>query len=261
MNIAAIQLEICDNKNMSGRIKDVDFLLSGIYNGQTKPDLVLLPELWGAGFFNFNDYARNSEPLKGKTFEFLAAWAVKLQAVIHGGSIIESDGRELFNTSLLIGEDGSLLASYRKMHLFGYKSRENKILTKGTSPVTVKTGLGVLGLSTCYDLRFPEQYRRMADHGAEIFLVTSAWPEPRLEHWRLFNQARAVENQCWLISCNCSGIQGGVGYAGHSMTVSPSGRIAAEAGKEACILWSVADLAEVHENRREFPFLADRFSI
>ena len=258
MNIAAIQLEINDNDSKATRFKTVDILLSKIQSAEKKPDLILLPETWGCGFFDFENYSKEAESLEGATFQLLSSWASKLDTFILGGSIIEADGENLFNTSILINREGNIQAKYRKMHLWGHQSKEADLLERGQSPVVVNTEFGSVGLSTCYDLRFPEQYRQMVDEGAEIFLIVSAWPDTRINHWRLFNQARALENQCWLVSCNCSGVQKGSRFGGHSMTVSPMGEILAEAGTEAYVLWSELDLAKVRECRKQLPFLADR---
>ena len=260
MKIAAIQLSVNDG-GKAGRFKKLDAILSRIYAGPEKPDLILLPELWGCGYFDFDSYAREAEALDGETFRFLSAWALKTGAFIFGGSIIEADGGGLFNTALFINRRGGLEAAYRKIHLFGYQSREPLLLGRGLAPAAVETDLGVFGISTCYDLRFPEQYRAMADMGAEIFLVAAAWPEERIEHWRLFNRARALENQSWAVSCNCAGKHLGKRYGGFSVTVSPMGEIIAEAGAEPCVLWSEIDPAAAREYRAAYPALADRVKL
>lgn len=258
MQIATIQLAVEDGAGRQQRLKMVDEILEKIADGDRKPDLILLPEIWGCGFFDFDGYPDNAESLEGPTFELLSGWAKKLDCHILGGSIIEKDGEKLHNTSLFIGRTGELIGSYRKIHLFGFESREQQILTRGRSAMVFDTEFGKIGVSTCYDLRFPEQYRAMVDQGAEILLIASAWPEARLAHWRLFNQTRALENQCWLVSCNCAGTQKGSCYAGHSMTVSPAGEIVAEAEAEPCVLWSELDRSLVEKMRNTFPALADR---
>lgn len=255
--VATIQLEVSGSQNQKQRTERVNDLLSTLTQDAQKPDLILLPEIWGCGFFGFDGYAGSAEPLQGPTFELLSRWAETIGCWILGGSIIERDGKELYNTSILLDRQGRLTGTYRKVHLFGYQSQERELLTRGKKPVVLETEWGKIGLSTCYDLRFPEQYRAMVDEGAETFLVVSAWPEARLHHWRLFNQARAAENQCWLVSCNCAGTQG-KRYGGHSMTVSPTGDIVAEADDKAGILWSKIDMGKVREARETFPVLKDR---
>ena len=261
MLIAAIQLAVEDGCGRQDRLYMVDLILQEISESGRKPDLILLPEIWGCGFFNFDGYSEEAEELGGSTFLLLSDWAKKLNCYILGGSIIEKSGEKLHNTSLFIDSQGDFLGSYRKMHLFGFESKEQQLLVRGEQVKVFETSFGKVGISTCYDLRFPEQYREMVDRGAEILLIVSAWPEARLTHWRLFNQTRTLENQCWLVSCNCAGVQCGGRYAGHSMTVSPAGEIATEAGEEACVLWSEVDLAEVERMRNTFPALADRVPV
>ncbi len=260
ITVAAIQLQVDAEASYEARLIQVDTILREIADADQSPDMILLPEIWGCGFFDFDHYHECAEALCGTTFAMLSKWAQRLNCWILGGSIIERSGNGLYNTSLLLNRRGELIASYRKMHLFGYQSQERRLLTAGNAPVVVDTEFGKLGLSTCYDLRFPEQYRKMVDLGATIFCVVSAWPESRLAHWRLFNQVRAVENQCWLVSCNCAGVQGG-SYAGHSMLVDPMGQIVSEAGKNACVHWSTMDVSMVEEARKAFPALADRINI
>ena len=124
--------------------------------------------------------------------------------------------------------------------------------------VVIETELGKIGMSTCYDLRFPELFRRMVDKGAELFLVTSGWPYPRLEHWLMFNRIRAIENTAFLVSSNCVGINRGARFCGHSMMVDPWGVIVTSGGDEECILQAEIDLKKVETTRKEFPALSDR---
>ncbi|MCL2498074.1 MAG: carbon-nitrogen family hydrolase [Symbiobacteriaceae bacterium] len=258
LNITTIQLAINDQQKIDGRLRIVERSLSHAATLEDKPGLIILPELWGVGFYGFDNYAAAKEELTGRTFQMLAHWAVTLGCYIHGGSIIEDGGDSLYNTSLFISPQGTLVGSYRKIHLYGYQSREQELLARGNSTTLVDTPWGRVGLSTCYDLRFPELYRKLSAQGATIMLVCSAWPEVRLEHWRLFNQARAVENQSWLISCNCTGTMAGFTFAGHSMIVSPTGEILAEAGGQSSVTTSSIDTGWVNTYRADFPVLKDR---
>jgi predicted amidohydrolase len=120
------------------------------------------------------------------------------------------------------------------------------------------SAIGTLGFAVCYDLRFPELFRAFASQGTEIFLVPSAWPAARLGHWRLLAQARALENQAYLVGCNAAGEDHGTALAGHSMVVSPWGEVVAEAGDEPTVLRATIDLETVRSAREEFPALRDR---
>jgi predicted amidohydrolase len=258
MNIAMLQLEVNAHQSKQERIEHVKDKLAQMHRENRQPHLVLLPEIWGTGFFNFENYSKESEELQGQTYSALAPWAQKLGSYILTGSFVEKEGKDLFNTSLLINPGGNIAARYRKIHLFGYRSREPEVLTPGSDITVTATEFGVWGITTCYDLRFPELYRKMVDKGAEGFLVVAAWPLPRLEHWSLFNKARAVENQCYLISCNCAGSHGGVTFGGHSMAVDPWGDCIASAGEKEAVVWAEIDPGEVKKNRQSFPMLKDR---
>ncbi|WP_131738410.1 carbon-nitrogen family hydrolase [Actinomadura roseirufa] len=223
-------------------------------------DLVVLPELWLPGYFAFGSYPEFAEPLDGDTVTAAREWARRLGCHLHMGSVLERarDGR-LYNTAVLIGPDGEIAHTYRKIHVFGYRSREAELLTPGDRVATVPTDLGRLGTTTCYDLRFPELYRALADQGAESVVVCSAWPLVRLAHWRLFTSVRAVEEQVVLIACNAVGEQAGSGpLGGHSRVVDPWGEVLVEAGTDEGITWCDVDTTVVAKARAEFPVLADR---
>jgi predicted amidohydrolase len=229
-------------------------------------DLILLPEHWPFGFLSFARYDGDSEDLDGPTVRTLRAKARELNAYLFMGSFVERGPHfvkgvyetGLFNTSVLINPLGEIAGRYRKIHLFGHEGEEKRLLQPGTEIVVVPTPWGRAGLSICYDLRFPELYRKMMERGADFFLVASAWPAVRLESWILFNRARANENLAYLFSCNCAGSQGEHRYGGHSLFVDPLGKVIAEAGDGECILSAVVDPGLTARVRKDFPALNDR---
>ena len=150
--------------------------------------------------------------------------------------------------------EGTLVHTYRKVHLFGYGSREQELLTPGDRV----DGSGTLALSTCYDLRFPELFRAQVDGGSQLFLVAAAWPLARLAHWQVLLRARALENQSFLLACNAAGRQGSVELAGRSAVVDPWGTVVAEAGAGPQTLVVDVDPDLAVRARKEFPALADR---
>jgi predicted amidohydrolase len=223
-------------------------------------DLVVLPELWAAGYFAFDRYPELAEPLEGPTVAVGREWAHTLGAYVHLGSLIErdEDGR-LFNTAVLLAPDGGIVHTYRKIHVFGYASREAELLTPGDGLEVVGTPFGRIGATTCYDLRFPELWRALVDRGAQTVVVPAAWPAARREHWRLFTTCRAVEEQVLLVAVNAVGRQaGGVELGGHSRIVAPWGTVLAEAGTAEEVVCCDVDPAVVDAVRAEFPVLADR---
>ena len=249
----SIQLEIGDESKPQ-RIERAEALLDQASDG----DLVILPEIWNIGYFCFDLYSKESEPIDGETATRMSAKARKHGCYLHAGSFVEQRDGKLYNTSLLFDPEGKRIAAYRKIHLYGYGSKESQILSRGSEVVVVDTALGKIGLCTCYDLRFPELFRAMLDKGAELFLVTSGWPYPRLEHWLMFNRIRAIENTAYLVSSNGTGVNRGVQFCGHSMMVDPWGVILTSGGDEPCILKADIDMDRVAAVRGKFPAVSDR---
>lgn len=234
-------------------------------------DLVVLPELWSAGGFAAREWEERSQALDGALPPALAPLAAAVRetgAVLHTGSVVErspspgEEGRHLWNTSVVLGPGGDVVATYRKIHRFGFGGGEPVLMEAGADVVVTDLPAPAdaltVGLSTCYDLRFPELYRLQVDLGAELFVVPAAWPAPRVEAWRLLLRARAVENQCFVVACNTAGEHAGVVMGGRSAVVDPWGAVLAEAGTGQEVLSVELDTAQVATARRDFPVLADR---
>jgi len=217
-------------------------------------DLIVLPEL----FTHCRDF-KAGESIPGPTTEVFARLAREKGSYIVMGSMLEVDEhRRMFNTSVLIDRRGTICARYRKIHLFSYRSEEKRSLIAGTEVVVTLTELGVIGLSICYDLRFPELYRAMVKQGAEIIVCPAAWPSPRLEHWIALNRARAIENQCYFIGCNQVGTPvPTTTFVGGSMITDPWGETLVAAGNAEGIITAVIDVAVVNQVRKEYAFLND----
>jgi predicted amidohydrolase len=170
-------------------------------------ELVALPELWSCHGLE-EAYGENAEPILGPTTDFLGGLARELSVYVLGGSILEGEpgARQLFNTSTFFDPSGALVAAYRKIHLFDVKAPdreyvESGIVAPGREIVTAKAGVATLGLSVCYDLRFPELYRLLALRGAEVLAVPAAFTlQTGKDHWELLLRARAVENQAYLVA-------------------------------------------------------------
>lgn len=264
MRVHVIQVAYDDREPVAERTSRV----AEMVRDQRGADLVVLPELWAHGGFAAESWAGRAEGLDGSTISAVAAAARSIGAVVHAGSIIESgtggpEGRNLWNTSVLLDTTGGIIATYRKIHRFGFGAGEPEILECGEEIVTRRVGLGMagpwnVGLATCYDLRFPEMFRRLLGEGAELFLVPAAWPAPRVEHWTLLGRARAIENQSFVIQCNTAGTHSGLTMGGHSQVVSPLGEVLASAGGSEEILRVEIDHATLRAYREDFPALGDR---
>ena len=227
-------------------------------------DLVALPE-------NFS-FLRSeglripcAEPLSGPLVARLSALARELHVWLLAGSLPESipGSEKVHNTSILFDRSGSLRAVYRKIHLFdvrlpgGPELTESQAVEPGSEPVVVQTEFGPLGLSICYDLRFPELYRRLALAGARVLLVPSAFTETTgRDHWEVLLRARAVENQCFVLAPAQWGRHSGRRASwGHSLAIDPWGRIVAEKPEGVGVLAVEVDLSVVDRVRAGLPVL------
>lgn len=255
MRVACVQIE---PRGAQPRARFLDEVGAGM-RAAPGADLYVLPELWSIGYFAFDRYADEAEPLDGPTVTAMAHVARSLDAHVHVGSVLErGDDGGLYNTSVLLSPDGEVKAAYRKMHVFGHQSRERELVSAGDE-IVVADVLGTrVGLAICYDLRFPELFRRMVDQGAELFVVPATWPAARAEHWSLLLQARAVENLAVVIGCNATGTNGGVPIGGRSAVVGPWSDVLARAESSAGVLTADVDPDSIREARANFSALADR---
>jgi predicted amidohydrolase len=238
-------------------------------------DLVVLPEVFTVGYFAFDAYARRAESLAGPTLTRLSERAAERGVALLAGTLVEDlaataretdvdtpDGEGLANTAVLFDADGERRAVYRKHHLFGYKSAEAELLTPGESLGVAELTTGgeswTVGVTTCYDLRFPELYRALAEAGCELVCVPSAWPYPRVEHWKLLPRARAIENLCYVAAANGAGTFEEATLLGRSAVYDPWGNTLASTGEGAATVTATLDPGEVERVREEFPAWEDR---
>ena len=207
-----------------------------------------------------------AESLEGETLTLMAQLARELRINLLAGSITEYAPGEAkrYNTSVLFGPDGARLAVYRKIHLFDVDLpgrvtiKESDVKLGGRELVTATTGLGTVGLSICYDLRFPELYRRLASAGARILAIPSAFTFTTGEaHWEVLIRSRAIENQSFVIAPAQFGpnVHGFSDY-GNSMIVDPWGRVLARAPDQEGVIIAPLDMEYLERVRRELPALA-----
>lgn len=256
MKISAVQLCVDGNESADSRIAAVQDWVG--LEAKAGADLVMLPEMWLAGYFGFDTYEGSAEALDGPVVEMLSSLAARNHVHLCAGSIVERLDDKLYNTTLLFDRNGSLVAQYQKIHLFGYGSQEQQLITAGRELVTQKVEGLAVGLSTCYDLRFPELYRQLVDREAELFLVVAGWPFPRVDAWRCLGRSRAIENQAALVGCNAAGNQGGARFAGSTMAFNAWGTPLGELDDRPGVLRVDIDPAAIRSARAEFPALADR---
>jgi omega-amidase len=219
-------------------------------------DLLLLPELWATGY----DLDRSDEyaaPLDAGHFGLMADLAQTHRLCVAGTALEANPGGRPYNTAALYGPDGARVGAYRKVHLWAPLG-EVEHMTPGEALPAFDLPWGRVALAICYDLRFPELWRRYADAGAQLILIPAEWPSRRVEHWRLLLRARAVENQLFVAGCNRAGADADGEFGGHSAVADPWAQVLVEAGPEPGLLVTRLDLDEVARSRRLFPFLADR---
>ena len=266
----ALTLALAQIRVEAGELEaNVDRALSAVARAADRgADLVALPELFNVGYFAFDLYARNAEPFDGETFTRLRNAAAEREVAVLAGSIVEDlaatesvetpADEGLANTAALFDAAGELQLVDRKHHLFGYESAESELLVPGERLETATIGGLTVGVTTCYDLRFPELYRRLVDDGVELILVPSAWPYPRIEHWQTLSRARAIENQAYVATINGSGAFEDATLLGRSSVYDPWGVSLASSGDEPALVTTEIDSGTVADVRAEFPALRDR---
>jgi len=216
--------------------------------------LAVLPEMWSCSF-PYPILSEMAERTPG-IVEKLRRIAVENRLVI-AGSLPEADSGTIFNTNYVLDSTGEIAAKYRKVHLFSLYG-EHLRFGKGEWAGVCSTSLGKIGVMICYDLRFPELARRMALEGAEVICVSALWPEARIKHWSLLLQARAVENQLFVLGCNGCGSEEKITWGGTSAIISPLGTVLSQAGPEEENILGALQAREMEEFRKMIPCFADR---
>lgn len=222
--------------------------------------LAVLPETADYIGKGFKEHAKE---VPGEISEFFSGEAKKYGIYLHGGSItMKNPGGNPYNTSLFYLPDGNLLGEYSKLHMFdvdigdGVSQRESKNICPGDEIALVQTRLAVFGLAICYDLRFPELFRVMADYGAQVLVLPANFTNTTgMAHWEALLRARAIENTCYVIACNQCGEKEAFTSYGHSMVISPWGEILADAGSSPGYVVAEIDLEYLAEVRKRIPSL------
>jgi omega-amidase len=216
--------------------------------------LLLLPELWSSGY-DLENAAKHALATP-EILDELARQAATLQIHI-GGSLLESRPEGLYNTFTWIAPNGAR-AVYRKIHLFRLMS-EDQWLHGGDHLEQAQAPWGPTGLAICYDLRFPELFRRYALDGISAFALSAEWPAKRAMHWQTLLRARAIENQAYLFATNCVGLSGAETFGGHSVILTPWGEALAEGNPTDPELVSAEIETDLVDQARKFmPVFQDR---
>jgi predicted amidohydrolase len=214
-------------------------------------DLVVLPETFTTGFLGDTDLP--SEDMQGPSVAWMKSVAEEFSSAVAGSVVIMEDGHR-YNRLVFVTPDAEV-SYYDKRHLFAFGG-ENKRYTPGNSRLVVNYRDWRICLQICYDLRFPAWCRNRDDY--DLMLLVANWPAKRVHHWLALLEARAIENQSWVIGLNRVGKDGnGLEYPGRSVVFDPLGASAADLGGEECTQTVTLDLELLKQARRDFPFQAD----
>ncbi len=257
IGIAQLNTQSDKEENLASAEKLIDELaLQGA-------ELIVLPE-----HFNFIGpeklFKEMSEELEcSPSLERIRKKAIEHGIHIHSGTLLEKDRDNLYNTGVVFNPEGERVARYRKIHLFdvevpgGTKYLESENITAGNEVTTFSIGATTFGLSTCYDLRFPELYRELVVQGVQVILVPAAFTmQTGRDHWELLLRARAVENLSYVIAANQYGRCPPKHLSfGRSMAIDPWGLVLSQAGDEVCAITADIDMDRLIHIRTTFPAL------
>lgn len=220
-------------------------------------DVVVLPETWNTGFITGSELHALADKGGQRTQALLRELAQSEHVNIFGGSVAVKEGDSIYNRTYVFNRKGELLSTYDKMHGFS-PAKEDQYFTGGTAIHQFEFDEVLCSSATCYDIRFPELIRKSALQGIELFFLPAQWPMLRLHHWRILNQARAIENQMYFCSVNGCGTIGKLPMAGHSMVVDPWGEVLLECDETPQIQTITIDVDTVKDIRSKINVFRDR---
>ncbi len=252
MNVIAVQFDIAW-EDKPANFEKVRELLSAA--GPAKGSLVVLPEMFATGF-SMNT-AAIAEPYGGQTEQFLAGLAREFGVFVLGGAAMRAYDGRVRNKALAFSPQGVLIGYYAKRRPFT-PGGESGHYAAGEKPAVFAWGNCKVCPLICYDLRFPELFREATGlWQPPLFAVIASWPDKRILHWVRLLQARAIENQAWVVGVNRIGNDPYYHYCGRSVIADPNGEIVADAGDRECVISASVDMAGLAKYRAGLPFLAD----
>lgn len=252
MNVVALQFDIAW-ENKAANFKKVRQLLAQA--APEKNSLVVLPEMFATGFSMDADAI--AEPSGGETEQFLANTAKEFGVCLMAGAAMRGRDGRARNKALVFSPAGELIAFYAKMRPFTPGGEADHYVA-GERPVVFGWNDCTISPFICYDLRFPEIFREAAAaHRPELFVVIASFPEKRIGHWLPLLQARAIENQAYVVGVNRVGSDPFYAYGGRSLIIDPHGEILADAGERENCIHAQLDLITLRKYREGLPFLDD----
>ena len=252
VNVTALQFDVAWEDKPANFAKVHQLLARA---APRKDSLVVLPEMFATGF-SMNT-AKIAESRGGETEQFLAATAKELGVFLIGGAAMRGRDGRMRNKALAFSPTGELLAFYAKMRPFA-PGGESQHYVAGERAATFRWGDWTVAPLICYDLRFPELFRQAAAaRQPELFVIIASWPEKRILHWARLLQARAIENQAYIVGVNHVGDDPYYHYCGRSLILDYNGDILADASEREDWIRAELDLATLRKYRQGLPFLAD----
>lgn len=251
MMVVCCQLDLAWEDRLAN-FKKVEAMLA-----QVRPalgSLVVLPEMFATGFSMDLDVV--AEDVPSVTEDFLAGQAQRWGVYLVAGVVRRSSSGLGRNQAICVAPEGHILSRYTKIHPF-VLGGESESFEAGTEVVRVGVGEWTMATFVCYDLRFPEPFRLAARHGVQLYVVLANWPEKRIEHWMTLLQARAIENQAYVVGVNRCGQDPNLAYNGCSLIVGPTGEVLEKAGHEEGFISATLDRESVLHLRAGLPFLRD----
>lgn len=219
-------------------------------------DVVVFPEMWNTGYA-LPQLDQLADQNGSQTQQLFANLAKKYQINIVGGSVATARDGQYYNTNYVFNDQGQLVSTYDKVHLFGLMN-EGEYITAGDQENHYElAGVPSAGI-ICYDLRFPEWIRTNFESGAQILYIVAEWPDVRVPQWEALVKARAIENQAFVVAVNRVGSDPNNHFNGHSLAVDPLGNVLASSGEEQSLTLAELDFTSIPGVRGQIPVFADR---
>lgn len=253
MKIACVQMDVAfgePEKNFAVADKYIEEA------AKAGADVIVLPEMWNTGYA-LNDLSSLADANGEKTKQLLMESAKQYGVNIVGGSVATKKEDGFYNTMYVANRKGEIIAEYDKAHLFKLMD-EHLFMNSGQKANLFEIDGNTYGGVICYDLRFPEWIRTHTLKGAKVMFIPAEWPKPRIDHWQILLQARAIENQCFIVAVNRVGSDANNEFNGHSMVVAPWGELLISGQSAEGIYYADLDLEEVDRVRKTIPVYQDR---
>ncbi len=219
-----------------------------------KNDILILPEFWTTGF-DLPKIEEYSKSALDSIIDHISSIAKQYNIAIIG-TTPQKFNNKIYNTAFFFDKNGTTIAQYNKLHLFRLMD-EHKFIEPGEDISVFHTDWGKCGITICFDLRFPELFRKIAEQDVKIVFIPAYWPEPRLEHWRILLKARAIENQIFIVGCNRCTMNKKLKF-GFSAVIDPEGKIVCEAGTEEILMHAALNVNKIDRMRKKFNLLESR---